>query len=303
MDHLRAGGIYSVIVGQEGRSKIVLAKIVHLSREAVHVVILDPIFNKRPGVDDLTELDLSFTSSVQEARHRHLALSRRLFSLIRPVYITALEPQDLELSGFRKWSILDEKEVADAPDYIKVNNGKVFARIFLIFGVPFGLMQAIYQYFQHGLFNSLEAFVCGFILFGGAISLAQVLSVKLRSSKWGAGTYQAAGFSLSAYQIDEMVLTMPYSEAFDRCAGALKSLSGLKVLSEDRDGGTLEGKVSFSLSSEGEKVTVSTYLIDENQTGVVVSSVPTLGGEFDLGKNLDNVRRIMSILRAGIARE
>jgi hypothetical protein len=308
-DHLVEGGIYSVLANQYGKGDFVLAKVVHLRPGVVHVVIFPPSFKQRPGAAELSHLSLSFEGGLNEARDRHVAMTRKLFSLIRPVYVRDEPISDNDLAGFRRWSLMPEKEILEAPTYIEPEaNRGVYKRIFLFCGLPFGLLQGIYHYCRDGLIPGICAFVFGFAMFGAGMVVTQHLAVQKRKRKNKndiAPPHEATSFSspsspspsASAFQVAEVEINQGFGDTFALCQQAIRTVKNCRVLEEDFSGGTVEGRVGFSLTSEGEQIVLTSYVIGPEQTGVVIASMPRAGGEVDLGKNFDNVARIVSHLK------
>jgi len=291
-DHLIEGGIYSVRPNQGGRGNFVLAKIVQLSPEVVHVVVYSQTFKKRPALAAVEGLDLTLPSAVSDARARHLPLSRKLFAMMRPVFLLTQPLKDSDLAGLRQWSLLSDREIVEAPTYIQPENNRgVYLRIFLLCGLPFGALQGVYQYSKNGAVAGVFAFVMGIFLFGGAMTWLQHQAVRRRAHEV---PDQA---SASAFQIADVVLDKTFGETFSLCQQAIRVVKNCRVLEEDFSGGTLEGKVGISLTSEGEHIVLTTYVVGDGRTGVVVASVPRAGGDVDFGKNLDNVTLIVNHLK------
>lgn len=294
-DHLIEGGIYSVRPNQGGRGNFVLAKVVQLSPEAVHVVVYSPTFRQRPTAAELEGLDLSLPAQITDARSRHLALSRKLFAMMRPVFMRAEPFRDSDLAGLRQWTLLTEREIIEAPTYIQLENNRgVYLRIFVLCGLPFGALQGLYQYSKNGPAAAVFAFAMGFILFGGMMTILQKLAVSRRAAR---AKTETGSPSASAFQIADVVLDKTFGETFSLCQQAIRAVKNCRVLEEDFSGGTLEGKVGLSLISEGEHIVLTTYVLPEGRTGVVVASVPRAGGDVDFGKNFDNVAVIVDHLK------
>lgn len=292
-EHLQAGGVYSVLAQEDGRGDYLLAKVLEAGA-VVHVVLLAHSFKRRPQLDDIKNLSMSLDEDLAEARNRHLALSRKLFSLMRPVLLQKTELSQADQAGLRKWKMLDQKEIIEAPDLIESEaNTGVWWRIFLMTGLPFGLLQALFNYFRYGLAGAFFGFVLGALCFGGAMVGLQYFSVarrlKLGFSRLPAGT-------LSAFQVQEIVLPGSYEGVFGAALKSLASIKNLKLEIEDYSGGTIEARVKSGLL-EGEKISINAYKVDSSYTGVVVTSVPGAGGEIDLGRNFAHVVRIVDYLK------
>ena len=295
-EHLLIGGVYSILADQRGKGDFVLAKIVHLSEAVVHVVIYPEGFKSRPTDTSLAAHHLSLPGGLTEARERHVAMNRKLFALVRPVFVREAPLADHDLAGLRQWSLLGDGEVLEAPSYIEPeNNDGVYKRIFILCGLPFGLLQGAYHYFRDGLIAGGCAFLFGFAIFGAGMVASQYIAVHRRAR--GKGSNPTKAQSASAFQVAEVAVDKNFGDTFDLCKQAVRTIKNCRVLEEDFSGGTLEGRVGFSLTSEGEHIVVTTFVIAPEQTGVVVASMPRAGGEVDLGKNFDNVARIVSHLK------
>lgn len=299
-EHLILGGIYGVLIkhdGDDSRTRYYLSKIVHLAENTVHIVIYEASFLKRPGKEDVTPEAIRLPDDINEARARHLAVSRKLFSLMRPVYISGGVSEDnpgitdSEAAGYRKWQLLPDKEVLEAPEsFPLLENRSVYMRIFFVCGIPFGALQGAYHYYHHGWLVGLLTFLFSTAVFGAGMVLTQKLAVDRRlknTKKEGAA---------SAFQMAETQVSLPFSEAFKLSLDATRSIKDAKILVEDPGAGTIEAEVKGNISAEGESITVSLFRIDMDRSGVVVTSVPRRGGELDLGKNMENVQSILTYL-------
>lgn len=292
-EHLIEGGVYSVLAQEDGRGDYLLAKVIEAGA-VVHVVLLAHSFKRRPTLADIKELPMSLDEDLCEARSRHLALSRKLFSLMRPVLLKQTELTEADLAGLRKWKMLDQKEVIEAPELIESEaNSGVWWRIFLITGLPFGVLQGLFNYFRYGLTLAIAGFVLGALCFGGAMVALQYFSVhrrlKLGFSRLPAGT-------LSAFQVQEIVVPGDFEGVFSAAIKSLSSIKNLKLEIEDLSGGTIEAHVRAGIL-EGEKISINTYKVDSSSTGVVVTSVPGAGSEIDLGRNFSHVVGIVEYLK------
>jgi len=301
-DNLRQAGVYSVFLRsqEDGRHRYFLTKIVHLDENIVHLVVLSPDFAYRPNSLQAEQSKATLPGDIEEARSRHMSVSRRLFSLMLPVYCYEEAVNDLELNGYRRWKILDTREVADAPSQLPGFDGKSAAwRIFLFSGVPFGLLQAAWHYYIDGLTVALLVLPLSTIIFGGGMVLTQRYFVKRRLQKSGTLAKGWEDSAMSAYQMAETQLALPFSAAFARALGALSRLKGSRIILKDQ-AGTIEAEVKEGFSSEGQSVSISIYSVGLDRAGVVVRSVPRKGGELDLGKNHENVQSILNFLKEGV---
>lgn len=301
-DNLRQAGVYSVFLRsqEDGRHRYFLTKIVHLDENVVHLVVLSPDFAYRPDRLQAEQSKASLPGDIEEARSRHMSVSRRLFSLMLPVFCYEEAATDRELNGYRRWKILDTREVADAPSQLPGFDGKSAAwRIFLFSGVPFGLLQAAWHYYIDGLTVALLVLPLSTIIFGGGMVLTQRYFVRRRLQKSGNLGKGWEDSAMSAYQMAETQLALPFSAVFSRALGALAQLKGSRIILKDQ-AGTIEAEVKEGFSSEGQSVSISIYSVGLDRAGVVVRSVPRKGGELDLGKNHENVQSILNFLKEGV---
>jgi hypothetical protein len=301
IDHLTTGGIYSVYIksDEEGRARFYLTKIVALEVNVVHIVVYHEDFLTRPTAEKVPLSSVCFDGDmdIDEARSRHLAVSRRLFSLMRPVYFGQAALTDAELSGYRRWKIMDSADVMDAPPTFKGGSQKdTLLRIFLVYGIPFGALQGAWFFFHHGFFMALLVFCLSAAIFGGGMVLTQRLGVIRRLKKSPGNDPLALTEAMSAFQMAETRLPVPISKAFKQCRQAISSIKNVRITLEDALAGTIEAEVKTGLSAEGESISIALYQIDSGNCGVVVTSVPRKGGELDMGKNHENVRAILDML-------
>lgn len=315
-EHLIEGGIYSVLAQEDGRGDYLLAKVIEAGKAkdiarvdpgsdetgpvgeaaggVVHVVILAPSFKKRPGLNDIKDVPLGLTDDLSEARSRHLALSRKLFCLMRPVLLERAALTEGDLAGLRKWKMLEPKEVIEAPELIESeDNSGVWWRIFLVTGLPFGLLQGLFNYFRFGLNLAILGFVAGALCFGGAMVALQYLSVHRRLKL---GFVRLPARTLTAFQVREVVVPGDFAGVFGKARAALGAVKNIKLEIDDYSGGTIEGFVKAGLL-EGEKISINAYKVDSASTGVVITSVPRGGGEVDLGRNFSHVAGIVEYLK------
>lgn len=305
-EHLLNGGIYSILLKQDGqdfRARYVLAKIVHLTPQVVHLVIFDRSFAKRPTLSDVTLPNMALPEDIEEARARHMAVSRKLFSLMRPIYITKSDCTPMELAGWRQWQFMEDQEVMKAPEsFPSSDNFSVYKRIFLMTGVPAAFLQAAVFYYHDGPIVGLIAFLITLPVFGLGMVATQRMAVKRKLKQKLAGSKAEVDAddikgSMSAFQMEEIAVPLTFESAYRLCKKAIYCVKNVKILEQDEQTGTIEAEVPPTLAYEGESVTISLFQLDQDQCGVVVSSVPRSGGEIDMGRNMGNVMTILNVLK------
>ena len=85
---------------------------------------------------------------------------------------------------------------------------------------------------------------------------------------------------------------------FDAVCKAVPNISGMKIDSSDKLSGRLMVKAGMTLFSWGENIPIQLTSISETKTKIQVTSAPKTGmyggGAFDMGKNRDNIEKILS---------
>lgn len=103
--------------------------------------------------------------------------------------------------------------------------------------------------------------------------------------------------NLSVVQEKELLLSLPYEQAFAVCKEALARLSRITLKREDYSTGTLVANSQITWDSFGEKIVMNIQAIDNDITQVEFASRPIVPTTiFDYGKNLQNVERIRQYL-------
>lgn len=99
----------------------------------------------------------------------------------------------------------------------------------------------------------------------------------------------------------------PEDDVFDALLEAILTISGMKVQTVDKSGGTVSVRAGVSIASWGENITISVAAISSAVTRVDVVSRPKtgmfLGGAFDLGKNRKNVERVLEAVSLVLDRD
>jgi Short C-terminal domain len=85
---------------------------------------------------------------------------------------------------------------------------------------------------------------------------------------------------------------------FDAVCKAVPNIGGMKIDSSDKLSGRLMVKTGMTLFSWGENIPIQLTSISETKTKIQVTSAPKTGmyggGAFDMGKNRENIERILS---------
>lgn len=293
-DHLSAGDVFS-IYGLNGENVYNIAKIVRLGSDVVHIFVYDRAFHERPSLSALNaEEHLPAWLTTQHSRQMHYPVSRKLFSMMRPVFIINRPIEDLELNGYRQWCLTGYGHVIGSDfsldDEID-NNARVYAKIFFSFSTPTFIAFTFYM-LAYQLIDWLPfAFLIG-VAFGAIMVILQWASI-MRQRKDTLGRISA-----SSIQFHEIDMPVPYRQAFEQGVHALAAIENCKPVAVDMRGGTIEGRVRKSLVEEGQEILMVFSSRDNTSTTCIAWSESRAGVTADLGKNLGNVNKIISYLKS-----
>ncbi|MBI5739194.1 MAG: hypothetical protein HZA16_00605 [Nitrospirae bacterium] len=168
-------------------------------------------------------------------------------------------------------------------------------KIFLASGVPFGIFAAILFSSFYGTDAGLpggliSGLVFGFLMF---IILGFLHS---RAVKRIAG--EKSGEAMGTCHVRDIKLPLPYDRTFDLCIDSLKLIRRCRVQEEDRSQGRITARSSINWKTWGDTISFDITGINSENTAVKVTSRPTVRTTIvDYGKNLENVKRIISFLK------
>jgi hypothetical protein len=167
-------------------------------------------------------------------------------------------------------------------------------KIFLAGGIPFGLFTALFFSYLYGIKIGLSGgLVSG--LFFGFLMFIILGFLHSRAVKKIAGDISQE--SMGTYQVRNIELQLPYDKTFDLCIESLNLISRCKVQEEDRSQGKIVARSSVNWKTWGDTISFDITGISDEKTAVKVSSRPTASSTIvDYGKNLENVKTIVSFL-------
>jgi|AGTN01.1.fsa_nt_gi hypothetical protein len=295
-EHLTVGDVYSVY-GLHGEDVFRVVKVVAVKPDSIHLFVYERKFPtpRRPSTQDATNVikppsHFDFAA----ARDMYMPVSRKLFSLMRPVFIGNFPPADYELGGYRQWCVTggeilgDQFKIEDEID----QNWLIYSKIFLMSAVPFFVMFCTFYYFRYGFPDCAIAALLQALAYGGVMVVLQWSSIRQQKKD------RKGRISASSIQFTEINLPSPYTETFENCVRALGTIKNCKPVIVDQRGGTIEARVRSTLMEEGQEVLLVASRSDNDGTCVIVWSESLLGMTVDMGRNLANVNTIVSFLQA-----
>lgn len=167
---------------------------------------------------------------------------------------------------------------------------KMFLKIFVISGVPFGAIIGLISSIDEGLEAGLVTGLTAAFFFGVAMSLTLGSLHKWKSRKWRSND------NIGPNQTGIIHLDTTADDAFDRCRDVL-SLMGAVLKLEDKTEGRIEAEFGRSWKSFGESILVRVSSQSSDRSCVQVSSAPIVKTTLvDFGKGLENINRILHLL-------
>jgi hypothetical protein len=167
-------------------------------------------------------------------------------------------------------------------------------KIFLSSGIPFGIFMSILFSLCYGINVGLSGGLISGLIFGflmfiilGFLHSRAVEKIAGNSSEESMGTCQVRNTELQ----------LPYDRTFDLCIKSLNLISRCRVQEEDRSHGKIIARSSINWKTWGDTISFDITGISDERTAVTVSSRPTSWSTLvDYGKNLENVKIIISFL-------
>ena len=297
-DHLHESDLFS-IYGLNGENIHRVAKIVKIQEGTLHIFVYNKRFSERPGATALDGVVATLESvSAAESRDMSYAVSRKLFSLMRPIYMGARAVQDAELNGYRQWRLSGDGHVLgmhiSLDDEIE-HDYRVYAKIFMTFFAPTFIATTFYMLAYNEIDLIPYAFLFG-VIFGTIMVVLQWASIKRQKSD------TLKRVSASTVQFREIELPVSFTTAFECGVRSLTSIDNCKPIAVDMHGGTIEAKVRKQVLEEGQEILMVFSRSDAYNTSCIVwSESSKKGATVDMGKNLGNVNAIISYLKTSIA--
>ena len=167
-------------------------------------------------------------------------------------------------------------------------------KIFLAGGIPFGIFTAILFSYFYGINVGLSSGLISGLIFG---FLMFIIFGFLHSRAVEKISGDISEESMSTCQVRNTELQLPYDRTFDLCIESLNLISKCRVQEEDRSQGKIIARSSVNWKTWGDTISFVITAISDEKTAVKVASRPTASSTIvDYGKNLENVKTIVSFL-------
>lgn len=167
--------------------------------------------------------------------------------------------------------------------------------IFLLSGIPFGLFIGIWYSHLYGNKTGMNGGILAGIFFG---LLTYIILGLLHNQAVKKISDRASGNHLKIHHIRNVDVQLPYDKVYDLCIKSLGLIKKCTPQNENPLEGRIVAKTGINWKTWGDTITFDVKRISNNQTRVKVSSRPTAKTTIvDYGKNLDNVKKIVSFLK------
>ena len=168
-------------------------------------------------------------------------------------------------------------------------------KIFLAAGIPFGIFMAVLFSIIYGINAGLQGGIISGLIFGFLMFIILGF-LHTRAVQKIAGN--RSGTSLGTFHVQKIELQLPYDRAFDLCVRSLDLIGRCRVEEEDRSRGIIIAKSPVNWKTWGDTISFDIREMNSDSTAVKVSSRPTSWSTIvDYGKNLENVKTIVSFLK------
>lgn len=168
-------------------------------------------------------------------------------------------------------------------------------KIFFAGGIPFGIFTAVLFSYLYGINVGLPGGLISGAIFGFFMFIILGF-LHSRAVKKIAGDISEE--SMATCQVRNIELPLPYDRAFDLCIKSLNLISRCRVQKEDRSQSKIIARSSVNWKTWGDTISFDITGISNEKTAVKISSRPTAKSTIvDYGKNLENVKTIVSFLK------
>ncbi len=170
---------------------------------------------------------------------------------------------------------------------------RLFFKLQLIAGIPFGLLIGIISLQQGKLFDVLLNGILSGLVFGTIVSYILV-SLHRALSRRVVPDASIADFDM--HQERYIELNMPFEQAFSLCLQSLNTINRCRVMSSNHDHGDIKARTGLNWKTWGDDIQIK-LTKGRNNTEINISSRPSARSTLvDFGKNLDNVEKIRRYL-------
>jgi hypothetical protein len=168
-------------------------------------------------------------------------------------------------------------------------------KIFLISAVPFAFFMGAYYSFRYDVRNGIIAGLTGGVAVGLTLAVI-VVFLHRRCVQKISGRYPDEKMEVNTTR--DIELKIPFDQAFDLCIESLDCINRCNIMEKDRHQGKIAAKTGINWKTWGDTISFRLSRLNDDTTRVIVSSRPTARTTLvDFGKNLENVRIIISWLK------
>ncbi len=167
-------------------------------------------------------------------------------------------------------------------------------KIFFAGGIPFGIFTAVLYSSLNGINVGLPVGLISGLIFG---FLMFIIFGYLHSRAVEKIAGDSSEESMGTCHVRNTELQLPYDRTFDLCIESLNLIRRCRVHEEERSQGKIIARSSINWKTWGDTISLNITGISNENTAVKVSSRPTSWSTLvDYGKNLENVKTIISFL-------
>jgi len=170
---------------------------------------------------------------------------------------------------------------------------KLFFKLFLISGIPFGLFSGILSLNKAEMPDVIINGALSGLVFGTITSFILIALHTLLSKKV---VTERPARDLKILQSRRIELPLAYKQTYNLCLQSIKTISRCRIISHNINTGEIKARAGLNWKTWGDNINFR-LTKERDFTVVEVSSRPSAGSTLvDFGKNLDNVERITKFL-------
>jgi hypothetical protein len=170
---------------------------------------------------------------------------------------------------------------------------KLYFKIFLATGVPFGIIMGCYFGSTSSMDLGIYLGIMSGLFFGLVVSACLGTLHKIKTK----GMSSVEGDDVGPNQTLTVTIDDSIDVAFEKCERAVGTVLHGNVTEIDRESGTITAATSMSWTSFGEKIRVVLSADEGGRTRVTVSSAPKLKMTLlDYGKGRQNVESVVNFI-------
>jgi len=167
-------------------------------------------------------------------------------------------------------------------------------KIFLSGGLPFGISTALFSSYLYGIKVGFVGGLASAVIFGSLVFIILGF-LHSRAVKKIAGNISKVSMAVSHAR--DIELPLPYDQTFALCIDSLSLIGKCRVQDEDLSQGRIIARSPVNWKTWGDTISFDITGLSAEKTSVRISSRPAASTTIvDYGKNLDNIKKIISFL-------